>query len=363
MSHCIISNKTVLPATFNKYIQPRLSLCQQLIDKRLCFHDATQITKLPRPPLIPTPWSKTNPKLNSQDSSPLPSHSSFSSLPLVFCHFWSGTNLPLPSFSAPLSSPSVFLWSVVSGPKLIFTFLSWCGSSVFPPSFPTLRSTPTSCSDVTPLLTSDHNYIRLLLRLLLLFHVFPALCGQSSIDSRALWMKWKLPPCMWCSPSKHLTQIDFIWLFVSRSRAGGKKALCLVRLLHLSNSRRGECGRSKSEECFPDIPWALPASNTLWHLIHSLRYSRESPTVQTHSRSHHMHKCSLLYFFFYWKGFGFGCISKSTHGRVDAERAPGCQLILRSTAINANIWRSYQSLSRVLSFRQHMKRPQLSNYL
>ena len=111
-------------------------------------------------------------------------------LSLLLCHSWSGTNPPpLLSFSSPLSSPSCFLWSVATRPKLIFPPRR-CALAL-PPSFTLwLFLLP---PDILLLFTSDHKCIYLSSFFL---PAVTRLCySLSFIDSQTFWKKvhkWKL---------------------------------------------------------------------------------------------------------------------------------------------------------------------------
>lgn len=148
----------------------------------------------------------------------------------MICRYRSKTNLP-PATSTLL----LFPW--------------WLRSSLplyTPCLLPTLA--PTSSSDTVPLFTSDHNCIYLPPPAQ---YISLALYGQSYIDSQAFGeKKGSGESCHHVCDvplPKHLTQIDFIWHFESKSCTRRKKMYHVIVFFHLSNRRQWQCSRNKSK--------------------------------------------------------------------------------------------------------------------
>lgn len=173
----------------------------------------------------------------------------------MICRYRSKTNLP-PSFSsrgAPSSSP------LIPPPSFPLMLL-------LHPLTPSCYSPQTITVFTSPPALPPHHGTSLLLST---GHILTA----KPLEKR---LSWKPPPCMWCSSPKHLTQIDFIWHFVSKSCTRRKKMYHVIVFFHLSNGRLWQCSRNKSKDFYPDIPAASLDSDILWRLIHTLRYSHES---------------------------------------------------------------------------------------
>lgn len=185
----------------------------------------------------------------------------------MICRYQSKTNLP---------------------PLLLF--LRW--PLILLPLIPTLA--PTSSSDALLLFTSDYNYIYLSPSF---FPTAVLFCSERAALywQPSLWKKrlgWKLPPCMRCSPSKHLTQIDFILHFVSPSHTRGKKMYYLIVFFHLSNRRHCKCSRGKSKDFFPRRTLSLAGFKRTLTSHSFSKIQSWVPRIQTHSHSHtHKHSC------------------------------------------------------------------------
>lgn len=151
----------------------------------------------------------------------------------------------------------MFLWSVVTGAKLISlpppppSFSSRGGSGplclfILPASFPLwlplLPLTPCRYSPQTiTVFTSLHQHSTSLLLSTgkVILTAKPLEKKKGSGESCHHVCDVPLP--------KHLTQIDFIWHFESKSCTRRKKMYHVIVFFHLSNRRQWQCSRNKSK--------------------------------------------------------------------------------------------------------------------
>lgn len=203
----------------------------------------------------------------------------------MFCYSWIGTNPhPFSLFYLRFPPLCVFLWSVVTGAKLISPSLSLPAAAAIllaPSSFLRL---PLSPSDTLLLFTSDHICIYLSPRhsTSLLLSMDNVVLTAKPLEKR---LRWKPPSCMRCPSPKKVSQIRLHpTLCIQTLYLTGKDAPCNSALAPFKYRRQWVCSRnnSRSKDFFPQ----KYSTSSLAGSRHRLTSPLKTRMTYTHRNTH-----------------------------------------------------------------------------